>query len=136
VVAAGQQARQILEAPDSLVNEVTFKTLGFIPGYSRQYGTIKPLSGDTFLVRQQQQQQSHRPVYATLACNSLYIMCTLTVAGIAVFNALHGCVSLQHVPLMGCRLPRLVTLGCGHAPMLSLAIVCHVWLPAAEHPRG
>jgi hypothetical protein len=51
VVAPGQQARQILEAPDSLVNEVTFKTLGFIPGYSRQFGTIKPLSGDTFLVR-------------------------------------------------------------------------------------
>jgi hypothetical protein len=51
-VAAGQQARQILEAPDSLVNEVTFKTLGFLPGYSRQYGTIKPLSGDTFLVRE------------------------------------------------------------------------------------
>eukprot|EP00882_Tetradesmus_deserticola_P030072 GHRQ01033731.1.p1 GENE.GHRQ01033731.1~~GHRQ01033731.1.p1 ORF type:complete len:230 (+),score=61.77 GHRQ01033731.1:960-1649(+) len=51
VLAPGQQARQILQAPDSLVNEVTFKTLGFIPGYSRQYGTIKPLSGDTFLVR-------------------------------------------------------------------------------------
>lgn len=48
VVAPGQVARQILEAPDSLVNEVTFKALGFLPGYSRQFGTITPLSGDTF----------------------------------------------------------------------------------------
>lgn len=50
VIAPGQQARQILEEPNSLVNEVTFKTLGFIPGYSRQYGTIQPVSGDTFIV--------------------------------------------------------------------------------------
>lgn len=51
VLAPGQQARQILEAPGSLVNEVQFKTLGFLPGYSKQFGEIKPLSGDTFLVR-------------------------------------------------------------------------------------
>jgi hypothetical protein len=46
----GQVARQILEEPNSLVNQVQFKTLGFIGGYSRQYGTINPISGDTFIV--------------------------------------------------------------------------------------
>jgi len=50
VVAAGQQARQILEEPGTLINEVSFKTLGLLPGFSRQYGQIRPLSGDTFLV--------------------------------------------------------------------------------------
>jgi hypothetical protein len=53
VVAAGQQARQILQEPGTLVNEVTFKTLGLLPGFSRQYGQIQPLSGDTFLVRRE-----------------------------------------------------------------------------------
>jgi hypothetical protein len=30
---------------------VEFKTLGFLKGFSKQNGKIKPLSGDTFLVR-------------------------------------------------------------------------------------
>jgi hypothetical protein len=51
VVAAGQQARQILQDDGTLINEVSFKTLGLLPGFSRQYGQIQPLSGDTFLVR-------------------------------------------------------------------------------------
>ncbi|KAG2450565.1 hypothetical protein HYH02_005066 [Chlamydomonas schloesseri] len=49
-VFAGQNAKQILEAPNKLVNEVQYKTLGFLPGYSRQYGTIEPVSGDTFIL--------------------------------------------------------------------------------------
>jgi hypothetical protein len=111
VVAAGQQARQILEAPDSLVNEVTFKTLGFIPGYSRQYGTIKPLSGDTFLVcggggappqqqQQQQQQQSNSNTATGQLRNScmqqaMHYNCSLAMAGIHVLAPLSGFVSLQ-----------------------------------------
>ena len=43
-------ARQILEPPGSLVNQVTFKPLGFLNGESRQYGQIQPISGDTFQV--------------------------------------------------------------------------------------
>jgi hypothetical protein len=39
-----------LQEPGTLVNEVKFKTLGFLPGYSRQYGQIQPLTGDTFVV--------------------------------------------------------------------------------------
>lgn len=50
VIAPGQVARQILEEPDTLINEVTFKTFGFIPGVSKQYGNIRPISGDTFIV--------------------------------------------------------------------------------------
>ncbi|KAG2440887.1 hypothetical protein HXX76_003741 [Chlamydomonas incerta] len=49
-VFSGQNAKQILEAPNKLVNEVQYKTLGFLPGYSRQYGTIEPVSGDTFIL--------------------------------------------------------------------------------------
>lgn len=51
VLAQGQRARQILQDDGSLINEVSFKTLGFVQGSSRQFGQIKPLSGDTFLVR-------------------------------------------------------------------------------------
>jgi hypothetical protein len=47
----GQKARQTLEEPNLLINEVEFKTLGFLPGRSRQVGTIQPVTGDTFLVR-------------------------------------------------------------------------------------
>lgn len=52
ILFPGQQARQILQEPNVLINEVEFKTLGFLPGFSRQYGQIKPISGDTFLVSQ------------------------------------------------------------------------------------
>jgi hypothetical protein len=51
VLAQGQTARQILQDDGTLINEVSFKTLGLVAGSSRQYGQIKPLSGDTFLVR-------------------------------------------------------------------------------------
>eukprot|EP00775_Hariotina_reticulata_P005046 gene5046-5287_t len=51
VLAPGQSARQVLEEPGTLVNEVKFKTLGFLPGYSRQYGQIQPVTGDTFVLR-------------------------------------------------------------------------------------
>ena len=50
VLFPGQKAVQRLVEPDQLINEVTFKALGFLPGFSRQYGTIKPVSGDTFVV--------------------------------------------------------------------------------------
>lgn len=50
-VFPGQRARQILAPPGELVNEVTYATLGFLSGRSRQFGNLKPLSGDTFLVR-------------------------------------------------------------------------------------
>ncbi|MEW5307257.1 MAG: hypothetical protein WDW36_009665 [Sanguina aurantia] len=49
-VFQGQSARQILTAPDQLLNLVQFKTLGFLPGTSRQYGEIQPVSGDTFVL--------------------------------------------------------------------------------------
>lgn len=39
-----------LQDDGTLINEVSFKTLGLLPGFSRQYGQIRPLSGDTFLV--------------------------------------------------------------------------------------
>ncbi|GIL75809.1 hypothetical protein Vretimale_5529 [Volvox reticuliferus] len=50
VVFPGQRATQILEAPNKAVNNVEYKTLGFLPGYGRQYGTIEPISTDTFIL--------------------------------------------------------------------------------------
>jgi hypothetical protein len=50
-VFAGQNPVQIIEAPNKLINKVEFKTLGFLPGYSRQFGEIEPISPDTFIVR-------------------------------------------------------------------------------------
>ncbi|GLC33002.1 hypothetical protein PLESTB_000381600 [Pleodorina starrii] len=49
-VFSGQSAKQIIEAPNKIVNNVTYKTLGFLPGFSRQYGTIEPVSADTFIL--------------------------------------------------------------------------------------
>ncbi len=51
VLGAGLQiSQQTLEEPNVLINEIRFKSLGFLPGTARQFGEIKPLSGDTFLV--------------------------------------------------------------------------------------
>lgn len=44
------KARQILEEPNKLTNVVEFATFGFLTGYSKQSGEIKPISGDTFLL--------------------------------------------------------------------------------------
>lgn len=41
---------QVLEPPNKLTNLVEFKTLGLLPGYSRQFGEIEPVNGDTFIV--------------------------------------------------------------------------------------
>ncbi|PNH12287.1 putative plastid-lipid-associated protein 8, chloroplastic [Tetrabaena socialis] len=49
-VFRGQNAKQVLEAPNKLTNIVDFKTLGFLPGYSRQFGEIEPIDGDTFIL--------------------------------------------------------------------------------------
>ncbi|KXZ56152.1 hypothetical protein GPECTOR_1g13 [Gonium pectorale] len=49
-VFPGQKARQILEAPNKLINLVEYKTLGFLPGSSRQFGEIQPISPDTFIL--------------------------------------------------------------------------------------
>lgn len=38
------------QAPNKLTNVVEYKTLGFLPGYSRQFGEIEPISPDTFIV--------------------------------------------------------------------------------------
>ena len=51
IVFPGQKVLQRLAAPDSCVNEVSYKALGFIPGAARQEGEIQPLDGRTFRVR-------------------------------------------------------------------------------------
>lgn len=48
VVFPGQQAIQVIEEPNVCVNEINFKTLGFIPGSVKQQGTIEPVDGRTF----------------------------------------------------------------------------------------
>eukprot|EP00890_Picochlorum_soloecismus_P006459 jgi/Picsp_1/6814/NSC_04153-R1_plastid-lipid-associated protein 8 len=47
-VFPGQQASQIIEEPNLCVNEIRYKTLGFLPGSVRQEGTIEPIDGRTF----------------------------------------------------------------------------------------
>ncbi|EFJ43883.1 hypothetical protein VOLCADRAFT_106656 [Volvox carteri f. nagariensis] len=49
-VFPAQDAKQILEAPNKLINSVEYKTLGFLPGFSRQYATFEPISADTYLL--------------------------------------------------------------------------------------
>ena len=39
-----------LQPPNVLVNEVSYKTLGFLPGSVKQEGEITPISSDTFEV--------------------------------------------------------------------------------------
>jgi hypothetical protein len=48
VVFPGQQAIQVIEEPNVCINEINFKTLGFIPGSVSQQGTIEPVDGRTF----------------------------------------------------------------------------------------
>ena len=48
IVFPGQQASQIIEEPNLCVNEIRYKSLGFLPGSVRQEGTIEPLDGRTF----------------------------------------------------------------------------------------
>ncbi|GFR47215.1 hypothetical protein Agub_g8896 [Astrephomene gubernaculifera] len=50
VVFPAQNAKQIVEAPNKVTNLVEYKTLGFLPGFNRQFGELEPLSGDTFLL--------------------------------------------------------------------------------------
>jgi hypothetical protein len=44
----GQQASQTIVRPNVCVNELTFKTLGFLPGKVTQEGTIEAIDGNTF----------------------------------------------------------------------------------------
>lgn len=48
LVFPGQTAVQVIAEPDLCINEINFKTLGFIPGGVTQEGTIDPLDGKTF----------------------------------------------------------------------------------------
>ncbi|PSC67954.1 putative plastid-lipid-associated chloroplastic [Micractinium conductrix] len=49
-VFPGQRARQLIQEPNVCINEVTFKTLGFIPGKVRQEGEIKAIDNNTFQI--------------------------------------------------------------------------------------
>lgn len=49
-VFPGQRAIQIIEAPNVCINEVSYKTLGFIPGTARQEGEIEPIDEETFQI--------------------------------------------------------------------------------------
>ena len=48
VVFPGQVAIQEIQEPDVIINEISFKTLGFVPGTVTQVGTITPVSGAAF----------------------------------------------------------------------------------------
>jgi len=48
--AAGLSLPLVVQPPNVLVNEVAYKTLGFLPGSVRQEGEITPISSDTFEV--------------------------------------------------------------------------------------
>lgn len=48
IVFPGQTAIQVIAEPNVCINEINFKTLGFIPGSVTQEGTIDPLDGRTF----------------------------------------------------------------------------------------
>ncbi len=48
VVFPGQVAIQEIREPDIIINEINFKTLGFVPGSVTQVGTITPVSGSAF----------------------------------------------------------------------------------------
>lgn len=48
LVFPGQRAIQIIEEPNVCVNQIEFKTLGFIPGSVTQEGTVEPVDGRTF----------------------------------------------------------------------------------------
>lgn len=48
IVFPGQTAIQVIAEPNVCINEISFKTLGFVPGSVTQEGTIDPLDGRTF----------------------------------------------------------------------------------------
>ncbi len=48
IVFPGQVAVQEIQEPDVIINEINFKTLGFVPGSVTQVGTISPVSGSAF----------------------------------------------------------------------------------------
>lgn len=48
VVFPGQVAIQEIQEPDVIINEISFKTLGFVPGSVTQVGSITPISGAAF----------------------------------------------------------------------------------------
>ena len=48
LVFPGQRAIQIIEEPNVCINQIEFKTLGFIPGSVTQEGTVEPVDGRTF----------------------------------------------------------------------------------------
>lgn len=48
IVFPGQVAIQEIQEPDIIINEINFKTLGFVPGSVTQVGTITPVSGSAF----------------------------------------------------------------------------------------
>ncbi|PRW59283.1 putative plastid-lipid-associated chloroplastic isoform A [Chlorella sorokiniana] len=48
IVFPGQRPTQSIQPPNVLVNEVAYKTLGFLPGSVRQEGEITPINSDTF----------------------------------------------------------------------------------------
>ena len=48
IVFPGQTAIQLIEEPNICINEIQFKTLGFIPGSVTQEGTVEPVDGNTF----------------------------------------------------------------------------------------
>ena len=51
LLLAGQQPRQRLQQPGTLINSVQFKTLGLIPGTATQQGTLAILDGNRYEVR-------------------------------------------------------------------------------------
>lgn len=47
-VFPGQRATQSIQEPNICINEVSYKTLGFLPGRARQEGEIEPINNSTF----------------------------------------------------------------------------------------
>ncbi|KAL4445820.1 hypothetical protein ABPG77_009019 [Micractinium sp. CCAP 211/92] len=47
-VFPGQRATQSIQEPNICINEVSYKTLGFLPGRARQEGEIEPINSTTF----------------------------------------------------------------------------------------
>lgn len=50
VIFPGQKARQTIAPPDLVINEVSYKALGFVPGSARQEGEIETVDEYTFKI--------------------------------------------------------------------------------------
>lgn len=50
IVFPGQKARQTIAPPDVVINEVSYKALGFVPGSARQEGEIETVDEYTFKI--------------------------------------------------------------------------------------